>query len=142
MRFAILTTALLLLTACGSEQTESGVVETSGGRQEQTTERLAVGLAVLEGQVQFSDDVDLPIGAVLIVSLNDISLADAPSVLLAEQLIRNPVGLPIAFRLEYDPDKINQRNTYALKARVDLDGRLPYINDTYHGVLTRGAPQA
>ena len=74
------------------------------------------------------------------VRLLDISYADAPSTTIGEQIIRAARGLPLAFRVGYDPTAIAERNEYSLQATVRHQGRLLYLNDTVHPVLTRGAP--
>ena len=97
--------------------------------------------AAVAGRVYFGDsEVTLPEGAVVTVQLLDTSLADAPAVTLGEQIIRDARSLPLAFRVGYDPAAIDERNEYSLQATVRHDGRLLYINDTVHLVLTRGAP--
>ncbi len=102
---------------------------------------LADGPAV-EGRVFFGGGaVELPEGAVVEVQLQDTSLADAPAVTLGEQAFPDARGLPLAFRIPYDPDRIDERREYSLQASVTLDGRLLYINDTVHTVLTGGAPE-
>ena len=74
------------------------------------------------------------------VRLLDTSYADAPAMVIGEQIIRDARGLPLTFRVGYDPAAIRERNEYALQATVRHEGCLLYINDTVHPVLTRGAP--
>ena len=101
---------------------------------------VADGPAV-EGAVRFAGgEVELPEGAVVEVRLQDTSIADAPAVTLGEQVIPDARSLPVAFRIPYDPADIDERFEYSLQASVTLDGRLLYINDTVHLVLTGGAP--
>ncbi len=93
------------------------------------------------GKVYFGvGDVDLPDGAVVTVKLLDISYADAPSMTLGEHVIEDAGSLPVQFRISYDKSAIDDRNDYSLSARIELDGRLLYINDTVHSVLTRNNP--
>lgn len=97
---------------------------------------------VISGRVYFGGGtVELPEGAVVTVRLLDISLADASSVTLGEQVIRGAGGLPAAFRVPYDPEAIDERYDYSLQATVRHEGRLLYINDTVHSVLSRGSPE-
>lgn len=96
----------------------------------------------VEGRVFFGGgEVELPDGAVVKVSLQDTSRADAPAVTLGEQVIRDARRLPLAFRIPYDPADIDQRNEYTLRASVTLGERLLYTNDTVHPVLTSGSPE-
>lgn len=102
---------------------------------------VADGPAV-EGAVRFAGgEVELPEGTVVEVRLQDTSIADAPAVTLGEQVIPDARYLPVAFRIPYDPSDIDERFEYSLQASVTLDGRLLYINDTVHLVLTGGAPE-
>ncbi len=91
------------------------------------------------GEVRFAREVALPEGAVVTVRLLDISLADAPSMELGRDVIGNPDRLPVSFRIEYDRDRVSDRNEYSLSADVRHGDDLLYINDTVHPVLTRGA---
>ena len=99
------------------------------------------GAGVLTGEVQFARDVELPEGAVVIVTLSDTSLADAPAKELARDEIEGAGKLPVRFSLTYDADAIASGNEYSLSAQVRLGEELLYINDTVHAVLARGAPQ-
>ena len=97
---------------------------------------------VVSGRVYFGGgEVELPEGAVVTVRLLDISLADAASVTLGEQVIRGAQGLPLQFRVAYDEEDIDEHNDYSLQATVRHEGRLLYINDTVHTVLSRGYPE-
>ncbi len=78
-------------------------------------------------------------GAVLTVELRDVSLMDAPAELIAKQTITLEQGTPPTVTLKFSPDAINPRNTYAIGARLEMDGKLIKINDTHTPVLTRGA---
>ncbi len=46
--------------------------------------------------------------------------------------------LPVPYRLPYDPDEIDERNTYAVSARITSDGQLIYISDMANLAVTRG----
>ena len=97
--------------------------------------------AVLSGVVRWSGGaVALPDGAVVAVRLLDVSLADAASTTLGEHVIEGAAQLPISFRIAYDAAAIDERFDYSLQATVHHGGRLLYINDTVHPVLTRGHP--
>lgn len=96
---------------------------------------------VITGEVRFAREVDLPEGAVVTVRLLDTSLADASSVELGRDVIVGAERLPVRFRIEYDPDRVSDRNEYSLSADVRRGDDLLYINDTVHTVLTRGAPR-
>ena len=93
----------------------------------------------LEGEVFYLQRMALPPAATLSVSLQDVSLADAPAVELARQ--NGPVQgqVPLAFRLDYDPAKVQPNRRYAVSARIELDGRLMFINTEQHSVKLDGS---
>ena len=98
--------------------------------------------AAVSGTVTYRERIALTPGASLVVELRDVSLADAAAPLIARQTIANPGQVPINFKVEYSREDINSRNTYAIQARiVEADGRLAFINDTAHNVITRGNPR-
>ena len=106
---------------------------------------LAVGFCVqrhntVTGTIAFEGDPTIPAGAVLTVSLRDVSYQDAASKLIASQTIHNPERFPIDFTVRYQPNDIDPRATYGLSVRITLNNRLIYINDTAFDVLTRGNP--
>lgn len=78
-------------------------------------------------------------GGVLTVELRDVSRMDAPAELIAKQTITLEQGTPPTVTLKFSPDAINPRNTYAIGARLEMDGKLIKISDTHTPVLTRGA---
>lgn len=97
--------------------------------------------AAVTGSVTYGKGATLPAGAALTVELRDVSRADAPSILIARQVIPHPGPPPIAFRLDYRRADIDPRNTYSVSARVETaEGKLLFINDTAYLVLTYSHP--
>ena len=97
--------------------------------------------AAVSGTVTYRERIALTPGASLVVELRDVSLVDAAAPLIARQTIADPGQVPINFKVEYSRDDIDSRHTYAIQARiVEADGRLAFINDTAHHVVTRGSP--
>ena len=97
--------------------------------------------AAVTGSVTYGNTAALPAGAALTVELRDVSKADAPSVLIARQVIPDPGPPPTDFRLDYRRADLDPRNTYSVSARVETaDGKLLFINDTAYLVLTYGNP--
>jgi putative lipoprotein len=68
----------------------------------------------------------LPGKVVVTVTLEDVSLADAPSKVIAQQTLTSPSGPPYAFSLQVDPTKILPSNRYSLRATITADGRLMF----------------
>ena len=92
------------------------------------------------GEVRSAREVALPEGTVVTIKLLDTTLADASSMELGRDVIENADRLPVSFRIEYDRDRLSDRNEYSLSAHVRHGDDLLYVNDTVHPVLTRGAP--
>ena len=100
--------------------------------------------AEVTGTAAYRERILLPPGHVLTVRLEDVSLADAPSRTLAEQV--TPLegrGPPYTFNLAYDPAEIRENHSYAVRAEIrDPEGRLRFTTDTRHSVITGGAPMS
>ena len=124
---------LIASVACGSEHDSStATVEVPSGRNPN---------ASVSGAVTYRERLALSPGARLVVELRDVSYADAPSTLIARQTITDPGQVPIKFKVEYNRDDIDSRNTYSIKADIiESDGRLAFTNDTAYEVITRGNP--
>ena len=98
--------------------------------------------ASLTGTVTYRERIALTPGATLTVQLLDTSYADAPSEIIAKQIITDPGQVPIKFDIRYRRGDIDPGNTYSVSARIDeADGRLVFINDTSYEVITRGNPR-
>ncbi|MCW5876030.1 MAG: YbaY family lipoprotein [Anaerolineales bacterium] len=102
----------------------------------------AAPAARISGHVTYLQRIALPDDAVVTVQLVDVSLADAPAVVLGEQVI-HPAGqqVPIPFTIHYDPAAIQSNMSYALRATIHTaEDELWFINTSAHLVLTRGYP--
>lgn len=96
---------------------------------------------VLTGTVTYKERIALQPNSVVTVRLVDVSRADAPSVLLAEQVIKNPGNVPIKYELKYDTSKISAKSSYAVQATItDAAGKMTWTSDTRYPALTGGAP--
>lgn len=101
----------------------------------------STGMTTVSVTSTYRERVMLPPGHVLTVRIEDVSLADAPAVVLAET--RQPLegGPPYAVTLGVPAGQIDPRHTYAARADIrNADGRLVFVTDTRHAVLTQGAP--
>jgi putative lipoprotein len=93
------------------------------------------------GTVTYLERVALLPAAVVKIQLVDVSRADAPAVVLVEQII--PTGgeqAPFFFEIPFDPSEIKANHTYAVQSRIEEDGRLRFISDQRYAVITRNAP--
>lgn len=98
--------------------------------------------ASVRGTITYRERIALTPDAVVTVQLRDTSLADAASVLIAEQIISSPGQVPIDFDLRYVSDEIDDRNVYSVSATItEGDGRMAFTNDTAYDVITRGNPR-
>ena len=90
------------------------------------------GAATLTGTVTYRERIALPPDSRLIVTISDVSLADAPSVTIAQTETKTEgKQVPLAFSLSYDPARIEPRRSYAVSARIlDGQGQLAWITDT------------
>ena len=130
---AIAVCAVVLAAACQDDSGPSNATnEVPSGKEPN---------ASVSGSVTYRERLALTPDAKLLVELRDVSLADASSKLIARQTISEPGQVPIAFKVEYNRDDIQSRNTYAVSARIiESDGRLAFTNDTAYDVITRGNP--
>ncbi|WP_029673438.1 YbaY family lipoprotein [Brevundimonas naejangsanensis] len=92
----------------------------------------------------YRERIMLPPGHTLTVRIEDVSRADAPSLVIAEA--RQPLdgrAPPYAVTLSVPNDRIDSRMEYAARAEIrDASGALRFTTDTRHSVLTRGAPNS
>lgn len=96
---------------------------------------------LVTGTVTYRERIALPPTAVVTVRLVDVSLADAPAVLIAEQVIATAGRqVPFEFVLAYDASRTQPCHTYAVQARIENGDRLLFISDTMNPVITRSAP--
>lgn len=116
-----------VLAGCGAT---SVVPEGGGAAPEKVT-----------GTVTYRERIALSQTAVLKVQLVDVSRADAPAVIIGEQLIHsNGKQVPFAFEIAYHSTTIAANHSYAVQAQIEDDGQLRFINDQRYAVITRGAP--
>ena len=92
------------------------------------------GKVGLDGEVFYLQRIALPPSATLSVSLQDVSLADAPAVTLAKQSGQIKGQVPLPFHLTYDPAQIKPGHTYAISARIEENGQLLFINTERNSV--------
>jgi putative lipoprotein len=97
--------------------------------------------ARVTGTVSYMQRIALPPTALIKVQLADVSRADAPADVLGEQVIQAAgKQVPFTFEIGYDPARIDARHTYAIQARIEVDGKLRFVSDQLYAVITRGAP--
>jgi putative lipoprotein len=97
--------------------------------------------AVVMGQVFNEQNSEIPEDAVIYVQLNDVSLADAESMPIVEQVITGVTRFSFPFMVNYNPREIVENHTYAIGVRIeDKEGNLLFINPAATNVITNGNP--
>ena len=94
--------------------------------------------ASLDGEVFYLQRIALPPSAQVTVSLQDVSLADAPAQTLAQQALEPGRQVPLAFHLEYDRSAVKPGHSYAVSARIEDRGHLMFISTERHSVRLDG----
>jgi heat shock protein HslJ len=119
------------------------VLEGRGGRLELT--RVAVTLEdtptrrVVAGTATYRERIPPPPGAILTVRVVDVTLAEIPAPVIAEERY-DLTAVPAAFELSVDPDAIGEGRSYALRAEIRDAERLRWETETVYPVLTPDAP--
>jgi putative lipoprotein len=94
----------------------------------------------VQGTATYRERMALPADAVFEATLEDVSRADAPPVVVAIQRVPSPGDPPIAFTIAYDPGRIAPDHRYIVRARILAGGSLLFTSDTAPSVITRGNP--
>jgi putative lipoprotein len=94
--------------------------------------------ATVTGTVTYRERIALPPDAVVEVELLDVSLMDIAAIVLAQTSIRPTHQVPIPFELAYDPETIDSRMTYAVRATIRRGENTLFVTDRHYPVLTRG----
>jgi len=102
---------------------------------------MSTGTTIVNVTATYRERIMLPPGHVLTVRVEDVSLADAPARVLAETSEPLAGGPPYAVTLGFPTSQIDPRHSYAARAEIrDAQGRLVFVTDTRHSILTNGAP--
>jgi putative lipoprotein len=98
-------------------------------------------MKTLNGTLSYRLRIAIPPETEATVRLVDVSRADAPATVIAETRFKTGGRqVPLPFRLEYDPARIDPRMHYAVSGELRAGARILFLNTTRHSVLTRGAP--
>ncbi|MEB3290361.1 MAG: YbaY family lipoprotein [Leptolyngbya sp.] len=97
--------------------------------------------STVSGTVTYPQRMALPPNATLVVTLEDVSRADAPSTVIAGKTIQTAgQQVPIPFSLTYDPAEIAPQNRYVVRAQIFYDGALQWASTTAYPVITQDNP--
>jgi putative lipoprotein len=92
------------------------------------------------GVVRYDEPLTLSPIAVLQVTLDDVTLADAPAATLTQETIERRHDTTLAFDLAVDQAKIDPKHDYAVSARITDPSGLLWTNGARYSVITRGRP--
>jgi uncharacterized lipoprotein YbaY len=96
---------------------------------------------VLNGTVTYQERIALADDAVVEVTLEEVSRADAPATIIAAQTIEaQGAQVPLAFTLTYDPAQISPRDIWVVRATIKEGGQLTWTSTQRYPVITQGAP--
>ncbi len=87
------------------------------------------------GTARFEGQVALPPGAVLEVSVADVSRADARAATLAQVKIPASGPQPLRFTLPVNRKLVQERGSYSVRAEILVDGKALYVTDRAYLVL-------
>jgi putative lipoprotein len=73
----------------------------------------------------------LPPDAEVSITLEDVARMDVSAELIAVTRFKPQGGPPWTFTLAYDPAKIHEKGRYALRARIEVNGRLIFTSTEY-----------
>ncbi|PSW18817.1 lipoprotein-related protein [Photobacterium sanctipauli] len=94
-------------------------------------------LEQVTGTVTYRERIALPDNARITVTLSDVSKMDAPAELISSQaFLADGNQVPFNFQLNFLRDDIEPNMTYAVSARIEVDGKLVFITDTANHVIT------
>ncbi|HSB24795.1 MAG TPA: META domain-containing protein [Burkholderiaceae bacterium] len=91
----------------------------------------------ISGTATYRERIALPADAVFEATLEDVSRADAPAVVVASTRVNAP-AVPIAFAIAVDPARIDRSRRYAVRGRITLNGQLMFTSDTAYPVFGTG----
>jgi putative lipoprotein len=94
----------------------------------------------VKGTISYRERSPLPPGAVVEMTLEDTSKADAPPAMVARVVFKQSGSLPIPFAIPYDPSAIDSAHRYLVLGRILAQGQLLFSTDQAQPVLTDGAP--
>ncbi|OAN18553.1 lipoprotein-related protein [Photobacterium jeanii] len=97
-------------------------------------------LSYVEGTVSYRERIALPPNAKVTVTLADVSKMDVAAEVLSQQAqLTEGKQVPFTFKLGYKTSDIIENHTYAVSARIEVDGKLMFITDTMNLVITDAA---
>ena len=82
-------------------------------------------------RVWYRERMQVPPEARVHVSLQDVARMDVAATVIAENAVAAVNGPPWNISLAYDPAALEDRGRYAVRAWIDLEGKLLFTTDTH-----------
>lgn len=92
------------------------------------------------GTVSYRERFALPPDAELRVTLYETKGTGPEPTFIAEQIVPRPGQVPLRFRVAFPPSVVDAQAGYVLVARIEIGGRLAFVNEQPVPVLTLGNP--
>jgi len=87
--------------------------------------------AKIEGTIFYRERIRLPHNVEVEIVLEDVSMADAPSVVLSTLTLNPKNGPPYAFSISYNPQQIDPQKTYALRGSIHAGDNMMFTTMDY-----------
>tara|TARA_R110002124_G_scaffold61744_4_gene169008 strand:- start:478 stop:1626 length:1149 start_codon:yes stop_codon:yes gene_type:complete len=116
----------LLAAGCSQINSKNSASDTT------PQEQAAPATEQVIGSISYRERIALPPGSVAHIKLSDVSRADAPSILLAEQnTTMFAKQVPVPFTLKVEPAMFDLRNSYSVSAQIrSAEGQLLWTTDS------------
>ncbi len=112
------------------------IAESEGVQETEVTDQAAI-LDVIKGNISADAQEPLPEGAIVTVTLEDVSTADVPAEVVSQQtFLAEGEMMPIDFELNFDTNKIEETHQYSVRVGVEVDGKLKLTTDKIYPVIT------
>lgn len=136
-------TLSMALSAC-AERGDYGVSPQTGAPVTSASSQYpAISMPAVSGTVNIRQRIALPPNAVLTVTVSDASLADAPSKVIAQHVMRTAgKQAPFQFSLPYKPADIQPNARILLSAAVAIDNRIVMVTENVLPVISNGVSNA
>lgn len=94
-------------------------------------------LEAVTGTLTYKERIALPDNARITVTLADVSKMDVTAEVISSQaFLADGKQVPFEYQLNFSRQEIVANHTYAVSARIEVDGQLLFITDTANHVLT------
>ena len=94
-------------------------------------------LEAVTGTLTYRERIALPDNARITVTLADVSKMDvAAEVISSQAFLAGGQQVPFSYQLNFSRQEIIPNHTYAVSARIEVDGKLLFITDTANHGLT------